>query len=314
MPLPPPPRRLLLVDRDREAIAAWIAARLPAIEIRTAERTDLTAADLEWADAYMGFRPPPHLLLDGLLWVHGTGAGVDAFTFRRSFPADTLLTRTDEPFGAQIGEWCAARALALTQEVVGCWEDQRQHRWAPRAIRALRGSRVLVVGTGEVGRGVAATMDALGCEVHGASRTGAVRAPFATVVPVDRLGDAVADAAFIVLTLPLTEATWHLVDAPLLGRCRGAVLMNAGRGALVDEPAILPALDAGHLRAAVLDVFEEEPLPPRSPLWDDPRVLVSPHVAGLTTVGGAGAGFVRVYQALERGEVPPVAVDPHRGY
>jgi len=312
--LPDVPRRLLLVDREREATAAWLVARRPGLEVRTMERAEVTAADLAWAEAYLGFRPPPEIPLTGVGWVHSTGAGVDAYLFRRPFPPETLLTRTGEPFGAQIGEWCVARALAITQELLGLAELQRQRRWEQRYVRPLRGSRVLVVGTGEVGRGVAAAFAGVGCVVHGASRGGEGRAPFITVRRVDHLGEAMAEAEFVVLTLPLTEATWHLVNADVLARCRGAVLMNVGRGALVEEGAIIPALDAGHLQAAALDVFEQEPLPPASPLWSDPRVIIAPHVAGLTTVAGAGQSFLDACAALERGERPPLAVDPARGY
>jgi phosphoglycerate dehydrogenase-like enzyme len=118
----------------------------------------------------------------------------------------------------------------------------------------------------------------------------------------------------VVLALPLTEATWHLLDAALLARCRGAILLNVGRGALVEESALPGALDAGHLRAAALDVFEVEPLPAGSPLWADPRVVLTPHSAGITTVAGAGESFLQVYRALARGEAPVLTVDQSRGY
>lgn len=314
MPLPPPPARLLIVDRDREALATWLLERRPGLEIRTRDRAEVVQADLDWADTYLGFRPPPHLALDGIAWVHCTGAGVDGYLFRRPFPAATLLTRNDEPFGIQIGEWCLARALAFTQELPALLDAQRARQWAPRDLGTLQGSHVLVVGTGEVGRGVASAFAGLGCLVHGASRRGEARPPFSTVRPVAELGPALADAEYVILTLPLTEATFHLIDATQLARCRGAVLINAGRGALVDEAAIIPALEAGHLRAAALDVFEQEPLPEDSPLWHDPRVLVSPHIAGLTTVAGAGGSFLQVCAALERGEQPALAVDTARGY
>jgi len=312
--LPAVPARLLIVDREREAIAAQLTARRPGLEIRTRPRGEVTAADLEWADAYMGFRPPPDLPLDAVAWVHSTGAGIDAYLFRRPFPTGTLLTRSGERFGIQIGEWCVARALAWTQELLALAEAQRRRAWAPQHIRTLRGTRVLVVGTGEVGRGVAQAFQGLGCVVHGASRSGEARAPFVTVRRVDHLAEAFAEAEIIVLTLPLTEATWHLVDAVLLAHCQGAMLMNVGRGALVNEAALMPALDAGHLRAAALDVFEVEPLPESSPLWADPRVVIAPHVAGLTTVAGAAESFLDACAALERGERPPLAVDPVRGY
>lgn len=312
--LPPPPARVLIVDRDRDALAAWLRERRPGLEIRTLDREAVTAADLAWAEAYLGFRPPSSLPLDALAWVHCTGAGVDAYLFRRAFPADTLLTRTNEAFGVQIGEWCVARALAMTQELFALHDDQQHRRWHSREPRTLRGSRVLVVGTGEVGRGVAAAFGGLGCVVHGVSRGGEARTPFVLVRRVDHLADVIGEAEYVILTLPLTESSWHLMDAALLAQCRDAVLMNVGRGALVDETALIPALDARQLRAAALDVFECEPLPADSPLWSDPRIIIAPHQAGMTTVAGAGAGFLEVYDALERGEPPALAVDPARGY
>ena len=313
-PLPPPPRRLLIVDRDRDANGAYLQDRLPNLEIRTAERTDLVAADLEWADAYLGFRPPPHLELDALAWVHCTGAGVDAYLFRRRFPAGTLLTRNDEPFGRQIGEWCQARALAVTQQLLPLAAAQARGEWAQRHLQPLHGSTVLIIGTGAVGQGIAAAFAAVGCVVHGVSATGRAVAPFGNVFPVSDLAERIAAAQVVILALPLTEATWHLVGPAALGAGRGAFLMNVGRGALLDEASLLPALDAGHLSGVALDVFETEPLPPDSPLWADPRVIVSPHMAGITTVAGAGESFLQVYHALARGESPGLAVDPARGY
>jgi len=313
-PLPPPPARLLIVDRDREANADYLRERLPGLEIRTAERAALVPADLAWADAYLGFRPPPHLGLEGVSWVHCTGAGVDAYLFRRPFPAGTLLTRTDEPFGGQIGEWCLARALVVNQQVRELAADQAQRRWAQRHLRPLRGSQVLVVGTGEVGQGIATAFASAGCPVSGVSRSGRAVPPFDTVHPVSELADRAARAEFLVLALPLTEDTFHLVDAGVLARCRGAILMNVGRGPLLDEAAVVPALDAGQLRAVALDVFETEPLPAASPLWGDSRVMISPHIAGITTVAGAGESFLQVYHTLARGEAPALAVDCARGY
>jgi phosphoglycerate dehydrogenase-like enzyme len=92
------------------------------------------------------------------------------------------------------------------------------------------------------------------------------------------------------------------------------VLMNAGRGAVIDEACIIPALDRGWLRAAALDVFEVEPLPTDSPLWRDPRVVISPHVSGLTTIDGAAHGFLECLTTFERGETPRWVVDRQRGY
>lgn len=144
--------------------------------------------------------------------------------------------------------------------------------------------------------------------------TGRAVAPFEEVRPVADLHVQLAWAQVAILALPLTEATWHLVGPAELGACQGTLLMNVGRGSLIDEAALLPALDSGNVIGLALDVFEREPLPPDSPLWSDPRVIISPHIAGITTVAGAGDSFLQVYHALARGEAPALAVDVARGY
>jgi phosphoglycerate dehydrogenase-like enzyme len=124
----------------------------------------------------------------------------------------------------------------------------------------------------------------------------------------------VGEAHWLILAIPLTAETVRLMSRDVLARCRGAFLINVGRGALVDEEALPEALDAGWLRGAALDVFATEPLPSDSPLWARRDVLISPHVAGLTTVEGAAQGFLECLAQLERGERPRTTVDRSRGY
>jgi phosphoglycerate dehydrogenase-like enzyme len=179
----------------------------------------------------------------------------------------------------------------------------------------VAGTRALLVGTGDIGSHIAAAFTALGITVTGVSRTGQSSHPaFSAVHTPDRLVDLVADADWIVLSVPDTPQSRGLVSREVLARCRGAVLLNAGRGAAVDEAALPEALERGWLRAAALDVFVTEPLPATSPLWSDPRVLVSPHISGLTTVAGAANGFLECAECLERGEWPTWVVDRTRGY
>jgi phosphoglycerate dehydrogenase-like enzyme len=269
---------------------------------------------LEWGHAYLGFKRPPVSGWGSIRWVHCTGAGVDSFLFGDALPADILLTRTSEPFGPQIAEYAVSRALAFTQCLRTFERHQHERSWTQHSIGTLAGSQVLVIGTGEVGTAVAARFAGMGSHITGVSRLGAPRSGFERVVPTERLADAVADAHFIVLTLPLTPDTLHLVSRHLLSRCRGAVLINVGRGQVVDESALPDALDAGWLKGAALDVFETEPLPSASPLWDRADVMVSPHVAGLTTIAGAADSFLESLASIERGERPIGLVDRRRGY
>ena len=311
--LPDPPRRVLIVDRLRDELAASLGRHRPDLELRARDRGDIGPDDIAWADAYVGFAPPA-IGLDGIAWVHAIGAGVDSFLFRRRFPASTLLTRTTEPFGDRIAEYCLGHALAETQHHGEFADAARQRRWEPHLPASLAGARVLVLGTGEVGQGIARTFTALGGEVMGASRSGGARAPFHRVVSMDALAKEVSASAWFILAAPLTEQTYHLVGEQVLRAGRGAHLMNVGRGALVEEPALLDALDRGSIRHATLDVFETEPLPPESPFWTHPKVTVTPHISGPTTVEGAVEGFLAALTALERGELPAAIVDRTRGY
>jgi phosphoglycerate dehydrogenase-like enzyme len=117
-----------------------------------------------------------------------------------------------------------------------------------------------------------------------------------------------------VLAAPLTPGTQHLVSREVLFACRGAILINVGRGQVVDERAIPGALDAGALRGAALDVFEVEPLAESSPLWQRSDVMVSPHVAGLTNIPAAAESFLETLGSIEAGQSPIGMVDRTRGY
>ena len=313
--LPFSPQRVVIGANAHAEIAAVLRDRRPALEIRGAPFMEITVDDLAWGDSYIGFkRPPSATHMGAVQWVHSTGAGVDAW-LGSGLTDEILLTRSPESFGPMIAEWAVARIFAIQQQLVSLLDAQREHRWAPRDIARVAGTRALLVGTGDIGSAIATSLTALGVHVTGVSRTGASpHAAFRAVHPVERLPDLVGEADWIVLAIPDTPATRGLVSREVLSRCRGAALLNAGRGAVVEEHALPEALDQGWLRAAALDVFETEPLPERSPLWGDPRVIVSPHISGLTTVAGAAEGFLECATALERGVLPAWMVDRARGY
>ena len=310
-----PPRRVVIGAGAHAQLTALLHERRPALEIRGRPFTEVTADDLAWADAYVGFKRPPLPTMGSVRWVHCTGAGVDSWLYPAELPRDILLTRTSESFGVYIAEWALSRALAFRQQIVDLADAQRRREWSPREIGYIRGSRAVVVGTGDVGSHIARLFSALGATVHGVSRSGQSNGThFTTMSTVSELTRLVPDADWLILTLPLTTETRGLIGRDLLSACRGAVLMNAGRGAVVEEKAIPEALDQGWLSAAILDVFETEPLPRESPLWDNRRVMISPHISGLTTPEGAIDGFLECLAAIERGETPARTVDRELGY
>jgi phosphoglycerate dehydrogenase-like enzyme len=311
----PRPRRIVIGARAHAELAERLRAARDDLEVRGSPYTQVTADDLSWADTYVGFLRPPLPTMGDVRWVHCTGAGVDAWLSPNELPRDILLTRTSEPFGVYIAEWALARALAFRQQLLDLDDCQRRREWKPREAGYVRGSRAVVVGTGDVGSSIARLFAALGARVHGVSRSGqGDPAAFAATSPVSELRSVAATADWLIVTVPLTPETRGLVGRDVLSACRGAVLINAGRGATVDEAIIPEALDNGWLAGAALDVFTVEPLPADSPLWDDRRVMISPHSSGPTTVDGAVTGFLECLSEIERGEMPKRTVDRDRGY
>ena len=308
------PKKVLVSDPLHEGLGQLLGNSRPDLEIRERGVADVTEADVAWADVFAGFRPPKRGNWRELPWVHCIGAGVDAWAFRTGLSANTLLTRTSEDFGPQMGEYCLSRALAVTQRLRELEAEQHARSWKPRHPSQLRGTRALIVGTGTVGGGIARAFLAAGCHVDGASRSGEFREPFERTFAIGDFSNAVRGAHWLMLACPLTEETFHLMDRNRLAACAGAYLINVGRGALVDEAALPEALDSRSLSGAALDVFEREPLPQDSPLWGREDVTISPHISGLTTVPGAAAGFLEVLADLEAGRVSRLRVDPGKGY
>jgi phosphoglycerate dehydrogenase-like enzyme len=301
--------------RAHSELTGWLRPRRPDIEYRGAPHTEVTQEMMDWAQTYIGFRRPLAATLGSVRWVHCTGAGVDAWLYPNEIDRDILLTKTPESFGPMIAEWVLARLLAIGQGLLTLAAAQQSRVWSSWEPTFIAGSRALIVGMGDVGRATAKALDGCGVRVSGVSRSGTTDSPHVrTMHAASALPNVVSDADWIVITLPLTRDTEGLVSRDILSRCRGAVLLNTGRGAVVDEGAIPEALDRGWLRGAALDVFHTEPLPADSPLWGDARVMISPHCSGPTTIAGAGEGFLECLRVIEGGTVPRWAVDRERGY
>jgi phosphoglycerate dehydrogenase-like enzyme len=311
------PRRVLMVGDHVAGMADYVRARRPDLEIRLRPLREIRPDDLAWSEAYVGFRPPPGGGWGAVRWIHSIGAGVDALLAGGPLPAGVILTRSSEDFGPAIAEWCLGRALAVNQHLFELERAQAERRWGLRGSTdpvLLRGQRVVILGTGLVGRGIARAFRAAGCRVDGLSRRGAAVEPFDAVSPAADFDRVMIGADWLILAVPLTADTCHFLDRERLARCGGAYLMNVGRGAVVEEQAIPAALDRGWISGAALDVFETEPLPADSPLWSHPKVIVAPHNSGPSTVAATGDGFLECLAAFERGDAPPWIVDPRAGY
>jgi phosphoglycerate dehydrogenase-like enzyme len=306
--------RVLVVHHAfAEPIVERLRPARPDIEFRAMHPNAATAEDVGWAEALVGFRRPA-AGLGGARWVHCIGAGVDGWTRDVSWPDDVLLTRTTQSFAVPIGEYVLARVLAAAQEIPALVHDQDARRWRSFVPSIVHGTRAVVIGTGDLGRGIAERLTAVGIEVTGVSRSGRKAQGFNRVVSQGSLDQVLPGATWLVLAAPLTDETRSMINDAALSHVRDCWLINVARAPLVDEAAMLRALDDGRLAGAALDVFSTEPLPPDSPLWSHPRVMISPHIAGVTSIPGAVDGFLSALGALEAGRMPERVVDVGEGY
>lgn len=254
---------------------------------------------------------------DALRWVHVAAAGVDAVMFEDLRASDVAVTNARGVFDGPIAEFVLASILAHDKQLHLSKSLQRQSVWRHRELTRTAGSRVLVVGTGGIGRATARLLRAVGLQVRGAGRTAREHdGDFGTVVPSAELAQHAGWADHLVLAAPLTGQTHRLVDAGVLAALKpGAHLVNVGRGALLDEAALVQALRSGRI-AASLDVFEQEPLPAGHPFWELDNVHVSAHMSG-DVAGWRDALAGQFLANLDRwiaGEPLENVVDKDRGY
>jgi D-2-hydroxyacid dehydrogenase (NADP+) len=222
----------------------------------------------------------PLLRHEPLRWLHSYSAGVDHWVFQKLLERGVRLSNSSGASAVPIAHTVMLYILALSRDVRRLAEAQGRRAWEPRDVDDLSGRVLGVVGLGPIGLEVARLGRAFGMRVVGMRREARGDEPCETW-PLARFDELLPLVDYLVLALPLTPETRHLVDARALALLRPtARLVNVGRGELVDEPALASALAEGRLAGAGLDVFEVEPLPAESPLWELRNVLITPHMAG----------------------------------
>ncbi|MEQ5802874.1 glyoxylate/hydroxypyruvate reductase A [Halomonas sp. H10-9-1] len=310
--------KVLVHINDAERWQEALATRLPEAEIFTSAAP---ADKRREADYLAAWKPPATLLREpvALKGIVNLGAGVDALLNNPGLPANVPIVKLRDAGMAQpIGDYVRYGLLHFQRDFDRYRRQQHARQWREHAPLDKADWPVGVLGLGAIGARVAAMIAADGFPVHGWSRS-----PKTLPGIHCHHGDAGLEALLgrvksLVLLLPDTPATRHIIDAEALARLpEGASLINPGRGTLIDEAALLAALGnsaaEGRLRGALLDAFPEEPLPAASPLWSHPRVWVTPHMAGPTPLEAALDQVAEALRAFESGE-PLDAVDPTAGY
>lgn len=303
-----------------------VPAHLPELEGRVdvrlteadglAEALDGARALLLW-DFFSGALREAWGSAGSLAWVHVAAAGVDRLVFPELARSEVQVTNARGVFDRPIAEFVLAALLAHVKDHERSAALQRAGEWGHRETLSLTGRRVLIVGTGAIGRETARLLRAVGMEVRGAGRTAREDPDFGQVVASGELAAHVGWADDVVCAAPLTAQTRDLFDTSVFDALRpGAHFVNIGRGASVDEDALLVALRAGRLARASLDVVRTEPLPADSPLWREPGVVLSPHMSG-DVVGWRetlSRQFVDLADRWLRDEPFPHVVDLQAGF
>lgn len=235
-------------------------------------------------DAIATYVPRPEFLDAG--WVHCIRAGYDAFDTEEYERAGVPFTNSTGIHGSTVGELALNFMLSFARLGHRYRDHQQRNEWVePDYERpfTLENERVCVVGLGTIGKALATRCDALGMEVVGVRRSGESVPGVEELFSPDGLGEAIDGARFVALTVPETPETTDMIGPAELERMADdAYLINVARGGVVDESALVDALEAGEIAGAGLDVFETEPLPSESPLWDFEDVIISPHKGSAT--------------------------------
>ena len=293
--------KLLIVVHHRFnlwRVPAWFVQRLaenfPAVQVVNHDSYDGVEADLHEAEVIftISLRPAQFALCRELRWIHAPTAAVHQFQFPELINSDVVLTNSTEVHGPVVAEHVIAQIFALAKKIPQIAALQRKHTWGQETIwnqvprpTEVTGATLGLIGVGSIGRRVAQMASAIGMRVIVVREHVEKGTPDGVekIFSPSQLDDLLRQSDFVVIAAPLIPATEKLINAERLGVMKPeGYLINVGRGRQVDESALLDALRNRRIAGAALDVFEHEPLPEDSPLWDLDNLLVTPHTAGLT--------------------------------
>ena len=280
--------------RKRPAIfqlhqADWLAAakqhRTLAKRLRVTIGQDNEILDeaLKTADLMINSAPPRDRLRERapkLKWIQTTSAGVDGLMPMNWLPQNIALTNNTGAHGAKAEESCLMALLILQSRLPEVIGNQHQRVWKSIFTTPISGKTVVVVGFGDLGQGAGRAAEKLGMHVIAVTRSGKAVKPADRVVKSARIDRVLPKADFVIVTTPLTAETRNLISRERLNLLKmGAGFINIGRSPIVDYVALHEKLDAGELGGAVLDVFDQEPLPPDSPWWTTRNTVILPHIS-----------------------------------
>ena len=307
-----------LSQSDAAEQKAWIEALSAAMrDERIVPFSELTENERQAASVAIVANPDPTevALLLGLTWIQSLWAGVERIVHDLQGFKGTIVRLVDPELARTMAEAVLAWTLYLHRDMPAYAAAQRSRRWLPLGYVRPQDRTVSLLGLGELGRASAAVLLHAQFKVQGWSRTVKALDGVMTFHGDEGLREMLARTDILICLLPLTPQTRGLIDAKALAHLpQGASLINFGRGPLIMVDALLDALDRKHLAHAVLDVFEKEPLPTESRLWDHPLVTVLPHISAETNRCTAAAIAAANIDAYRQSGAVPKGIDRSLGY
>ncbi|HXF15140.1 MAG TPA: D-2-hydroxyacid dehydrogenase [Terriglobales bacterium] len=296
-----PKCKLLILTYHRLALwiaPPWFAERLrrefPDLEVdqlNSYENVEQHIADVEILFG-ISIRPEQFVAARKLRWIHSQAAAVHQLMFPELVNSDVIITNARDVHGPVVAEQVIAMMFALAKRIPAAVRFQQKHVWGQDAFssgrshsRELAGATLGLVGLGSIGRNVAKHGSALGMRVIAVREHPEKEKPqyVDEVLPTSKLQELLTQSDYVVLSTPVTPETKGMIGAPQLAAMKpDAFLLNVGRGPLIDEAALVEVLRQHKIGGAALDVFDQEPLPPESPLWDLEDLLITPHTAGIS--------------------------------
>ncbi len=279
--------------RPKPAMAEAIHKRWPEMRVLHLPNYDHLAKELPDADIFVGYSLRPEQLKEAkkLKWIHSTAAGVAQLMYSELRDSGIMVTNPSGIFSVPMAEHTMGLLLALARNLPDSVRGQDRARWAqqeiwdqPQHLTELNGEVLLIVGYGSIGREVGKRAKAFDMRVWGVTRSGmGEQAYVENIFAVSQLAEALPDADYVMICAPETAETKDLIGAAEIAKMkRGARLINVARGSLLDETALVQALESGALGGAALDVAQTEPLPAESPLWKAPNLFITPHTSGVS--------------------------------
>jgi phosphoglycerate dehydrogenase-like enzyme len=294
-------RKLLILTYHRLDLwiaPGWFSQRLrqdfPQLDISQVTDYENVAGNIADVEIMFAFslRPDQFLAARKLRWIHSPSAAVHQFMFPELINSDVILTNARDVHGPVVAEHVLALIFALAKQIPQAVRYQQQGVWGQEAMwegdgrpREIAGAIVGLVGVGTIGRNVAKHAAALGMKVIAVREHPDKKPPefVDEVYPTSQLHELLRRADYVVLAAPVTADTTGMIGREQLASMKSdACLINVGRGSLINEIDLADALRNKRIRGAALDVFEKEPLPVDSPLWDLENLLITPHTAGMT--------------------------------